>query len=132
MRTFNADKLLENITPSEFDRQILEGFDHLAIEIGAGTGMFALDYAKNNPENLLISIEKTSTKFKKFEKAYDKEGNPKNLVPVHSHGVSWVTSHLKEGEVNEFYFLYPNPNPKKGIRIKGFTICLLWRKCLVS
>ena len=58
MRTFNADKLLENVTPSKFDRQILEGFDHLAIEIGAGTGMFALGYAKNNPENLLISIEK--------------------------------------------------------------------------
>ena len=68
----------------------------VSIEIGAGTGMFALEYAKANPENLLISIEKTSNKFRKFQKAYDLNGSPSSLIPIHSHGVSWVASHLND------------------------------------
>ena len=120
MRAFDEEKLLENIKPTKFDRSIFGQYSHVSIEIGAGTGMFALEYAKKNPENLLISIEKTSNKFRKFQKAYESDGSPSNLLPIHSHGVSWVASHLNDREVDAFYFLYPNPNPKKGDRNKRF------------
>jgi tRNA (guanine-N7-)-methyltransferase len=119
MRTFDRDKLLKTVAPkNSLPDGILE-YDFLDIEIGAGTGMFALDYSKKYKDRALISIEKTTKKFSKFNNAFQKV-NRDNLFPMQDNGISWCAHHLKTESVDRFFFLYPNPNPKSGDLNKRF------------
>ncbi len=119
MRKFDRDRLVNNIPCKNALPKEIEKFQFLDIEIGAGTGMFAIDYAEKNKSRALISIEKTSTKFKKFKNVI-KEKKLSNLFSFHDNGVSWCAHNLVPNSVDRFFFLYPNPNPKKSDLNKRF------------
>lgn len=119
MRKFDQEKIRETVASKNPFPKSAKLFDCLDIEIGAGTGMFALNYAKKNPSRALISIEKTSVKFKKFKNSYSI--NPlTNLFPMQDNGISWCAHHLRRNSVDRFFFLYPNPNPKSSDLNKRF------------
>ena len=111
MRKFNIDEINRNIVVTNpFPKESMAN-SFLDIEIGAGTGMFALGYGRDNPNRSLISIEKTSNKFRKFLNEFKK--NPlSNVFPLHDNGISWVSKYLEDSTVDRYFFLYPNPNPK--------------------
>ena len=82
------------------------------LEIGCGTGTFALAYAAKNSGRHLVAIEKTVTKFATFSRAYGKH-SPINLTPVHADASLWVDRYVPAGSIERLFILYPNPYPKK-------------------
>lgn len=91
-----------------------ERFTHapsIDLEIGAGTGDFALQYARENPRRLLVSIEHTTNKFVGFQRKLQ-ENHPENLLVCHTNAVSWLTHRLGEKKIDRCFFWYPNPEPK--------------------
>lgn len=82
------------------------------LELGCGTGMFAMDYAQQHVARHLIAIEQTVNKFSRFNRAFEHQRLP-NLTPVHADGALWVDRYLPEASVERLFILYPNPYPKK-------------------
>ena len=119
MRKFDIEQINKNVPVSNKLPVEVSNFSALDIEIGAGTGMFALNYGRENPRRCLISIEKTVNKFKKFEKAFN-YSPLKNVFPMHDNGVSWVAQNISDKSVDRFFFIYPNPNPKRNDLNKRF------------
>lgn len=113
MRKFDRYKIIQN-TPNDLPlpSEFIDPDVPLVLEIGAGTGMHPINFSKSHPEMRMIAIEKTSERFGKFKRQYDKFPQP-NLLPVHAHAVSWVAHNLEENSVDQIFVLYPNPNPKK-------------------
>ena len=84
----------------------------LDLELGCGTGMFALNYAANHPERHLIAIERTVNKFARFERAFQSQ-RLTNLTPVHADAALWVDRYMPIASIERLFILYPNPYPKK-------------------
>ncbi len=63
MRNFCSQKIPRPIGDFQFLQNKQEP---IYLEIGAGTGDFALNWVKKNSNDYFIAIEKTSEKFKKF------------------------------------------------------------------
>ena len=82
------------------------------LELGCGTGMFALNYAEQHPERHLIAIEQTVNKFDTFNRAVELH-KPHNLTPVHADAALWVERYVPEHSIERLFILYPNPYPKK-------------------
>lgn len=82
------------------------------LELGCGTGMFALDYAQKHAGRHLIAVEQTVNKFNRFNTAFEKQ-KPRNLTPVHADGSLWVDRYLPRASIERLFILYPNPYPKK-------------------
>lgn len=82
------------------------------LEIGCGSGDFAIQWA-NKTKNPLIAIEKTHSRFFKFQKKISGGKRPKNLWPIHSNAVWWLTHFGKKNIFENIFILYPNPYPKK-------------------
>ncbi|ETX03953.1 MAG: hypothetical protein ETSY2_31585 [Candidatus Entotheonella gemina] len=91
------------------------GFDYprqpLDVEIGSGVGLHPIQYAKTHPHRYLVAIEQTREKFEKFQRRFANHHLP-NLLPVHANAISWVSHCLHDHAVDNFFFFYPNPNPK--------------------
>jgi len=119
MREFNKKKIVETVSSKNSFPKKAQEFKYLDIEIGAGTGMFAIEYALEHPDRALISIEKTNNKFLKFKNSFYKKPLS-NLFPFQDNGVSWCAHHLTPNMIDRFFFLYPNPNPKSGDQNKRF------------
>ena len=94
----------------------ISGTEPLDLEIGAGVGFHALQYARQNPERQLIAIEHTREKYQKFERRWcnhlEQKGEPQNLIPVHANAISWVAYSLMPESVERIFLWYPNPEPK--------------------
>lgn len=88
----------------------------LIVEIGAGKGMHACLYAKNNPEHDLIAIERTQNKFTAFNNLVQSVSNEvvnlDNILAVHADAIPYCVYALPAQSVDVFYLLYPNPEPK--------------------
>ena len=82
----------------------------ICVEIGAGKGKHALLFTEQNPEQQLIAIERTREKFVAMQKQHQLEGQ-KNLIPMHAGAVPWVVHALLPAQVEQFFILYPNPEP---------------------
>ncbi|WP_171077711.1 MULTISPECIES: SAM-dependent methyltransferase [Acinetobacter] len=82
----------------------------ICVEIGAGKGKHALLFTRNNPERQLIAIERTREKFLAMQKQHVLEGQ-KNLQTVHADALPWVVHALYPAQVEQFFILYPNPEP---------------------
>ena len=82
------------------------------LEIGCGTGEFAIQWAKQT-KNPVIAIEKTRTRFLKFDKAYRGLKGVNNLWPVHTNAVWWLAHYGKNNSFERIFLCYPNPYPKK-------------------
>lgn len=115
MRKFNIDNI-----PLPKVKEFVAPEIPLDIEIGCGVGLHPIQYAQNNPDRYLVAIEHTTEKFKKFERRFFSHNSPKNLLPLHENGISWVTHALSKNSVDRFIFMYPNPNPKPSQQNKRF------------
>lgn len=82
-----------------------------SIEIGAGVGLHACVFAKNNPDFQHIAIERTKEKFKKLNNRCEKESLD-NLFAFHDDGVNWLYHLAKNQKFEKIFLLYPNPYPK--------------------
>ena len=84
--------------------------DPLCVEIGAGKGKHALLFTANHPEKKLIAVERTREKFVAMQKQHSLEGQ-QNLQLVHADALPWVVHALQPQQVEQFFILYPNPEP---------------------
>ena len=82
----------------------------LCVEIGAGKGKHALLFSAGHPEHKLIAIERTREKFLAMQKQHALEGQ-KNLETVNADALPWVVHALFPAQVEQFFILYPNPEP---------------------
>ena len=82
------------------------------LEIGCGAGDFAIQWARQT-KNPMIAIEKTASRFKKFEKKYQSLARPGNLWPIQANAVWWLAHYGKKNSFERIFLLYPNPYPKK-------------------
>ncbi|WP_235727465.1 class I SAM-dependent methyltransferase [Kangiella shandongensis] len=81
------------------------------LEIGAGKGMHAMQFAQANPQKHLIAVERTRNKFEVFaERATALE--LENLTPVHADAIPYVVHAFPPNSLNGVFLLYPNPEPK--------------------
>lgn len=108
MRKFDR----ESVPKPSFVTELPSGFSNLDIEIGCGVGFHPIDYAKRNPERLLVAIEKTQEKFDKFLGRLKNHPQIKNVVPVHTNAIWWIAHLVKPSSVDRYFILYPNPYPK--------------------
>ena len=82
----------------------------ICVEIGAGKGKHALLFSAQNPQSQLIAIERTREKFLAMQKQHQIEGQA-NLTPIHADALPWVVHALYPQQVQQFFILYPNPEP---------------------
>jgi tRNA G46 methylase TrmB len=80
----------------------------IVIEIGAGKGMHALSFAKQNPDKHLIAIERTRNKFEAFSKIAETQ-QLANLTLVHADAIAWIVQAIAPNSISQIYLLYPNP-----------------------
>ncbi len=107
MRVFQNDKLP---LPTEIvPKEVFDVHQDIDLEIGSGTGDFAISYSQSNPNRFLIAIERTSNKFDTFKN----KAHPANLLPLHADARSVVVHCIPEKSLKRIFLLYPNPYPKK-------------------
>ena len=82
----------------------------VCVEIGAGKGKHALLFSRQHPHLKLIAVERTREKFIAMQKQHQLEGLP-NLKPLHADAIPWVVHALHPNQVQQFFILYPNPEP---------------------
>lgn len=87
--------------PSEHTRPIV-------IEIGAGKGKHALQFAENHPDKQLIAIERTRNKFEAFDKLAVQQAN-NNLIAIHADAIAWLVHATVPNSIDHIFILYPNP-----------------------
>jgi tRNA (guanine-N7-)-methyltransferase len=92
----------------------------LIIEIGAGVGLHPIAYAKKNPNDFVISIERTREKATKMLNRVSHHSKLVNIYPVHADAIPWIWQNIAPLEVNKYFILYPNPYPKKSQANKRF------------
>lgn len=95
--------------PRGFVRPVLQ--QPVCLEIGAGMGKHALQFAQQHPTKNLFAIERTTEKFDVFaQRAH--ASSLVNLHPIHADAIPWVVHALPAQSVAECFILYPNPEPK--------------------
>ncbi|MCB0421379.1 MAG: hypothetical protein KDD61_10295 [Bdellovibrionales bacterium] len=111
MRAFDPTKLPLPLGDFQEVTKKALSYPYLDIEIGCGVGRHPLMYSNNNPDRLLIAIERTKEKFRKFSNSL--AINPQdNLAAVHADAVNWISHYIHEDQVDRYFILYPNPYPK--------------------
>ncbi len=108
-RLFQRDKIRH---PRDFIAMPAEFWqnEHLCLEIGAGKGKHALQFAEQNPTSQLIAIERTRDKFAAMQKQA-MQANLTNLTVIHADAVAWVTHGVPKNSLSKIFILYPNPEP---------------------
>ena len=102
----------------------------IVVEVGCGVGLHPLKFSKQNPDHQIMAIEQTANKFSKFQKRYYTHQSPKNLYPFHDNAIHFITHLIKKESVSQYFFLYPNPNPKKGDQNKRWHAMPFMEKIL--
>lgn len=100
----------------------------VAIEIGAGAGWHAVQYAKAHSDTVLFAIEHTHERFRKLEARSLRHPGLTHLKPIHANAIGWITHLVPPQSVDEYYLLYPNPNPKESQRNKRWHLNLFFSK----
>ena len=80
------------------------------LEIGAGKGKHAALFATQHPEQQLVAIERTRTKFQVLAQLQQQLQLP-NLLPIHADVIPWMVHALYPQQVERLFILYPNPEP---------------------
>ena len=113
IRQFQAQRMH---APRDF--QCIEN-NPICVEIGAGKGKHALLFSEQHPELKLIAIERTREKYIAMQKQHQLEGQT-NLTPIHADALPWVVHALYPNQVQQFFILYPNPEPHNRLCGSGF------------
>lgn len=102
----------------------------LDFEMGAGAGVFAIRYARENTTRHLISVEKTREKFDKFQSRLAHHEALPNLLALHANAISVLVHHVPDQAIDHFFLWYPNPFPAKARFVRTpFFECLLSKIC---
>lgn len=104
LRQFQAQRMQ---APRDF--QTIENLP-VCVEIGAGKGKHAVLFSQQQPQSTLYAIERTREKFEAMQKQHQL-ANLNNLCPVHADALPWITHALYPAQVEQFFILYPNPEP---------------------
>lgn len=80
------------------------------LEIGAGKGKHACQFAIQNPDKTLIAIERTRNKFASLQ-ALKMSNDLPNLYAIHADAIAWSVFALYPKQVAKCFILYPNPEP---------------------
>ena len=89
----------------------------LAVEIGCGVGLHAIQYASEFPDRSMIAIERTNDKFASFARRLGKHPHLKNrLCAVHADAFQYLDENFPRRSIDEVWIMYPNPEPKKAAR----------------
>jgi tRNA (guanine-N7-)-methyltransferase len=86
----------------------------LDVEIGCGVGLHPVNYCKANPKKVLVAIDKSKVRFQKMTDRIQENGGVPNLIPIRENAVWFVSHEIAPKSVENYFFLYPNPYPKKG------------------
>ena len=116
--------MLKNFDPSKTPRPKLTPEIHTLknsstlwdLEVGCGSGEFAIRRALQFPERRIIAIEKTRNKIKKMKE----QPLPSNLWVLHTNAVWWVSHFAQEESLDCIFILYPN------IYIKNKQVNMRW------
>ena len=87
-------------------------WSHLAIEIGCGAGLHPILWAQQNKNKGIIAIERTQTKFTSFKQRLKNHELP-NIKAINQDALHWLPVNVSANQVDEYFFLYPNPYPKE-------------------
>lgn len=113
-RLFQTDKIRhprDFVALSEdFWQQAYLNKTNICLEIGAGKGKHAIQFAKQNPHCHLIAVERTAEKFTAMQKLALAENLP-NLTVIHADAIAWVTHAVPKNSLSKIFILYPNPEP---------------------
>lgn len=82
----------------------------VCLEIGAGKGKHALQFAAAHADRQLIAIERTQEKFAAMAKLAAQADLP-NLQVIHADAIAWSVFALPPSSLSEVFILYPNPEP---------------------
>jgi tRNA (guanine-N7-)-methyltransferase len=91
----------------------------LVVEIGCGVGFHPIAWAKENPTQQILAIERTTEKFLKFTGRLKNHRELKNIWSAHADAAVILPQLITSPEVSEYFFLYPNPEPKAANRRLG-------------
>src|SRR5690606_15597068 len=72
-------------------------------------------------------------KFEKFWRRYEKNGSPKNLIPIHADAIHWLAHCALAESIARVFILYPNPelkNKNQRFSFMPFTAFLVSRLIL--
>ena len=114
MRAFNAAAVP---TPQSGPVPLPEG--PVLVEVGAGQGLFAVQFSCHFPDKTLIAIERTKERFAQLKQRVT-NNRCQNVIPIRANAVNWITHCLPPCSVEGYFFWYPNPYPKPGQRNKRF------------
>lgn len=89
------------------------------VEVGAGQGLFAVQFSRTHPDPTLIAIERTRERFARLQQRIT-NNHCQNVIPIRANAVNWITHCLSIQSVDGYFFWYPNPYPKPGQRNKRF------------
>ena len=108
-RLFQADKIRHprdfQPMPATFWQQ-----PNVVIEIGAGKGKHAVQFAQAHPQNRLVAIERTAEKYQAMHKTAT-HCELANLTTIHADAVAWITHAVPPASLSAIFILYPNPEP---------------------
>ncbi len=98
--------------PRNFKKQdwhwLKQSENKVVLEIGAGKGLHAINFAAANKDKTIIAIERTTEKFTSFNKNAN-HANLTNLYPVHGDAIAWSVFALPAESISQVFILYPNP-----------------------
>lgn len=113
MRTFNKDRIPKPRVKLAPSKKVGRTFLHLDVEIGCGVGLHPVNYALQNPKRTLVAIDRSEVRMGKMLDRIQEAGNVPNLIPIRENAIWFVTHEIPEDSVENYFFLYPNPYPKK-------------------
>src|SRR5690242_9585049 len=101
MREFSA----ENVPKPNLEVALnIEGYRGLDLEIGAGQGLHAMRYSAENPDRLLLAVERTVERFAQLARR-QADHRRENLRIFHADAVSSVTHFLPEESLDRVFLL---------------------------
>lgn len=83
---------------------------NVCLEIGAGKGKHAIQFAEQHSQCQLIAIERTRDKFTAMQKLAQQANLP-NLTIIHADAIAWITHAVPKNSLSKIFILYPNPEP---------------------
>ena len=84
----------------------------LIVEVGCGKGAWIIEQAKENPQTNYIGIERTINKSKTLLTSSE-QAALNNLIAIQADAIALMSQKFPKESVDELYFFYPNPTPKK-------------------
>ncbi len=99
-----AQNLVENVIEASLP------YKQFILDAGCGTGESSIYLAKNNPDALVLGIDKSLLRIAKAKS----EIAPKNVIFFRENLIDfWLAANDKNLIADKTYLLYPNPWPKK-------------------